>query len=325
MRDVHLQDIVTINSMVQLARYTLYPLILGGSVVAAQWLSTVFSPAWALNIVTLSVALLLLLLEVLMPYRLRWRPTHRELSTDLSYLGLSLLVLLAVGPVMSAFAFSALWLSAQFDVGLWPHTLPISVQVVLACVVYELASYIFHRLSHTTRLWRLHAVHHSAEQLYWLNSLRNHPLDYFLAIVVTGAPLIVLGCGKEVLALVSVLGIVNMFLQHTNADLRTGFLDWVFVTPTIHRWHHSNLCEQQQCNLGSILVLWDILFRSRLAPVGETSPELVGNGIGTRYPQTLLQQLASPFRDSLWRPSPHDSQPAPTHAPATGASDSRLG
>ncbi len=55
-------------------------------------------------------------------------------------------------------------------------------------IVSEFGSYWAHRLMHERPLlWRLHAVHHSAERLYWLNAGRFHPLDTAMQYVVTRA------------------------------------------------------------------------------------------------------------------------------------------
>ena len=50
-------------------------------------------------------------------------------------------------------------------------------------------------------LWRLHALHHSSEQLYVLSSGRNHPVHTALTSLLQIVPLALLGAGPEVLAL----------------------------------------------------------------------------------------------------------------------------
>ena len=54
---------------------------------------------------------------------------------------------------------------------LWPHGWPIWVQAVLMVLVVDFLRYWLHRAAHENdTLWRLHSVHHSVEQLYWLNT-----------------------------------------------------------------------------------------------------------------------------------------------------------
>ena len=173
--------------------------------------------------------------------------------------------------------------------------------------MYELGSYGLHHLSHHTRLWRLHSVHHSVRRLHGLNSIRSHPIDFLFAVATTSGPLLLLGIDERLFAQVTVLGTVNMWLQHANADLKTGWLDWLFVTPNLHRWHHSRRLHEQQRNLGAILIVWDIVFGTRLAPPDRAPPEDVGPGHAAPYPDTFLAQLAAPFRTALWQPPPPPS------------------
>ena len=61
---------------------------------------------------------------------------------------------------------------------LWPHTWPIWTQALLMILVVDFLSYWLHRAAHQSdALWRLHSVHHSVEQMYWLNTARFHLLE----------------------------------------------------------------------------------------------------------------------------------------------------
>lgn len=282
------------------ARLAIYPAILGGSVLSVVLLSGRLGPVWAMNTVNAAAAAVIVAAERVLPYRRRWGESRGDLGTDLAYAALSVVGLLLATPLIAAFAAAAMWLAGVAGVELWPTRWPLAAQLPLALLLYELGSYGFHHLSHHTRLWRLHAVHHSSRRLYWFNSLRSHPIDYVLAVATTSGPLLLLGAGAELFALVTVFGVVNMWLQHANIDARTGVLDWIFVTPRIHRWHHSQAMREQQCNLGAILIVWDVVFGSRLAPADREPPEDVGPGVAA-YPDTFLAQLASPFRRRMWR------------------------
>jgi ornithine lipid hydroxylase len=286
----------------RLLRRTLYPGILGGSLLAVTLLFDRLGPVWATSLVNVAAGLCIVAAELTLTYRPRWRRGHGDLPTDLCYLALSAVAaLVAAGPLMAGLASLALWLQAQVGSTIWPRHWPAAVQLPLALLVYELGSYGFHHLSHHTRLWRLHSVHHSVRRLYGLNSIRSHPIDFLFAVITTSGPLLLLGIDERLFAQVTVLGTVNMWLQHANADLETGFLDWVFVTPNVHRWHHSRRLDEQQRNLGAVLLVWDVVFGTRLAPPDRAPPEDVGPGHFARYPDTFLAQLAAPFRPALWR------------------------
>jgi sterol desaturase/sphingolipid hydroxylase (fatty acid hydroxylase superfamily) len=133
--------------------------------------------------------------------------------------------------------------------------------------------------------------------------MRSHPIDYVAAVATTSGPLLVLGIGDQAFAVVTVIGVTNMMIQHTNADMRTGFLDWIFITPAMHRWHHSTLAKEQQRNLGANLIVFDLLFRSRMAPADREPPVAVGPGTPGPFPGRFVGQLAAPVAASVWHPN----------------------
>ncbi|WP_438893785.1 sterol desaturase family protein, partial [Bacillus cereus group sp. BC251] len=52
----------------------------------------------------------------------------------------------------------------------WPASLPIWLQLLIVGLVIDFGLWLMHYLSHQKRfLWKLHALHHSSERLYWLN------------------------------------------------------------------------------------------------------------------------------------------------------------
>jgi len=83
-------------------------------------------------------------------------------------------------------------------------------QVLLASVVREFFDYWAHRSMHEFDwLWRLHATHHSAPRVHWLNATRAHPGEIaFRFCFVWVLPLAVLGVPPKVLALATVAAVV---------------------------------------------------------------------------------------------------------------------
>jgi sterol desaturase/sphingolipid hydroxylase (fatty acid hydroxylase superfamily) len=140
-------------------------------------------------------------------------------------------------------------------------------------------------------VWRFHAVHHSLPRLYWLNAGYFHPVDAVLNYALEVIPLILLGAPRQLLALYAVLTAVNGMLKHSNIDLRTGALSWIFSTPELHRWHHSPDPAEGNTNYGSNLVVWDVVFRTRHLPPRRPPAEIRG----ARVPDGYLGQLAYPL------------------------------
>ncbi len=244
----------------------------------------------------LAAAALIALLERLMPYEPSWNRSRGDVRTDLLHM---LFSTVAIPEVIRALMFGALaalglWLADRAGLGLWPTQWGLVPQLILALVVSEFGQYWMHRWMHTTSLlWRLHAVHHSAERLYWLNAGRFHPLDTFCNFTLQAGPLIILGCPGEVVALFAMFTGIHGLFQHGNLDIRLGPLNWFFSMAELHRWHHSRVIEESNSNYGANIILWDIVFGTRLLLDAEPPREPGFEGI-ERFPSGYLAQLASP-------------------------------
>jgi sterol desaturase/sphingolipid hydroxylase (fatty acid hydroxylase superfamily) len=242
---------------------------------------------------------LVAVLERLHPYRFEWNRAAGDVRTDVLHL-------LVTGPGSNALfeamfrgvaLSAAMWLSARHGVHLWPDAWSPVAQLFLALLVAELGHYWFHRLSHENPwVWRLHATHHSAPRLYWLNATRFHPLDLFCLITSQTVPLVLLGPPPRTFLMYTLFAVVYGQLQHCNIDVRTGAIDWLFSTPGLHRWHHSTDPREGNANYGAILITWDIIFGTLFRPVDRAFDGRVGIGMLPNFPSGYLAQLASPFR-----------------------------
>ena len=242
---------------------------------------------------------LVAVLELAFPSRADWRRPHGDVRTDALHLALT-------GPAAStvhetlvhgALATVGVWVAGRLGVGLWPVAWPAAAQLALALLIAELGHYWFHRVSHENALvWRLHATHHSARRLYWLNATRFHPFDLFGLIACQSGPLFVLGAPPRALLTYAIFTVAYGQMQHCNVALRTPRLvDRIFSTPGVHRWHHSIDAAVGNHNYGAVLSIWDLVFGTYLRP-----PEPFAGPVGIAdlpaFPTRYLAQLASPFR-----------------------------
>jgi sterol desaturase/sphingolipid hydroxylase (fatty acid hydroxylase superfamily) len=238
-------------------------------------------------------------LERIFPHRAEWRRSHGDVRTDVLHLLLTgaiaqaLVAAAALGPLS---LLSAAVAEAAGGV-LWPTGWPMLAQLALAVVLGELGHYAFHRLSHESPLvWRLHAAHHSPQRLYWLNATRFHVLDLALIISFESLPLALLGAGAPVLAPYFVFRAIYGQLQHCNVDMPTPrWLDWLWSSPNVHRWHHSTQSSEGNHNYGAVLNLWDHVFRSFWRPDAPFAGP-VGIGQLPRFPSGWFAQQLAPFR-----------------------------
>lgn len=176
----------------------------------------------------------------------------------------------------------------------WATVLPKPAQVLLVIFFGDFFAYWQHRLFHGRRLWKFHAVHHAAERLDWLSSVRVHPVNEVLGRLLQLIPLFLLGFDPRVLAAyVPVLTLYALFV-HANVPWDFGPLRFVIATPRFHRWHHTSEEEGLDKNFGGLLPFWDLVFGTFYMPAGR-QPAKFGVA-GDPPPEGLFAQLAYPFR-----------------------------
>lgn len=278
--------------MRSLIRYAAYPLIAGGAAALLLALASAGVTYWpAFPLVVLAGLGLVAILERTNPYEPDWNRDH-DGDTRADVLHWLVSYLLIQSGVAIAFGLRA-WMPEGW--ALWPSQAPMWAQVLLAGLILDLTLYTMHRASHANAfLWRLHAIHHSAERLYWLNGGRRHPLS---ALVLAGPGLTVLFLlGATPIAVGAWLSFMSVHLafQHANLDYRLGPARHVLSVAEMHRWHHKRDFEDAQVNFGEVLLIWDWLFGSyHDAPRSPGKSEI---GLQDRtVPTSYWSQLLWPF------------------------------
>ncbi|MDG2305447.1 MAG: sterol desaturase family protein [Candidatus Binatia bacterium] len=273
---------------------------------AGVWDGFVIAGPFALAVAAIHVA------ERFAPYRREWNEEHGDSVTDWYHVLFSGVVaseIYRVGFGVLLLPVAA-WIVEWRGSTIWPSDAPVAVRLALAALLAEFGYYWAHRLGHRVRLfWRAHATHHSPERLYGLNFLRDHPFGLLLLYVGLFVPLTVLGCDRHTITLLLLFSVVHGLFQHCNIALRLGPLNWIFSSPPLHRWHHSEVTAEAQHNYGANLIVWDILFRTRFLPERE-SVRVVGiDGIDD-FPKDYLGQMKVPFVLSGLEGAPEAQRPA---------------
>jgi sterol desaturase/sphingolipid hydroxylase (fatty acid hydroxylase superfamily) len=185
---------------------------------------------------------------------------------------------------------------------------PVWLQVAVVLVSVSLFRYWMHRLQHTLPfLWEFHSYHHRVTDLQASNTFVSHPIDFALRNVVIFLVLGVVGFNPFVLLVAVPATNISGTFSHCGGDVKGGFLSYLFVTPEVHRWHHSaNVPEGYgySCNYGVEFSFWDIIFGTFYLPrkdgVAE-QPERIGYpGGGLPDEGNYLKLLLAPL--GLYRP-----------------------
>ena len=249
---------------------------LGGREVLYFNLSYVWIVAW------------LFLLESSAPYRPSWRKPDGQLGPDLAHtiLNKGLVQLL----IVQLIALGVVGANSNSPVA----TLPMPIQVIIGLVISEIGLYCAHRLEHQwPLLWRCHAVHHSVKKLWLVNTGRFHFIDSLASVLATVPFLLISGISMDAIVWVSAITAYIGILTHCNVDMECGWLNYIFNTPNLHRWHHSTDREVGNTNYGENLVLWDMLFGTYLY---KKNCDIADIGIAEIMPLRFVGQLTLPFR-----------------------------
>jgi len=182
---------------------------------------------------------------------------------------------------------------------------PIWLQVPVIWVVVSFFRYWMHRWQHSNEfLWKLHSYHHRVTDLKATNTFVSHPLDYALRNVVVYVVLGLVGFAPLALLIaLPALAIPGIF-SHCGAELKAGALSRWFVTPEVHRWHHSAVVPEghrYSVNYSVELSFWDRLFGTFYLPVKDgqaEQPEHVGHPDGTADEPNYIKLVLAPL--GLW-------------------------
>lgn len=210
----------------------------------------------------LGAFIILALLEWQWPKRaLEQKKTKRWLN-NISLIVTSTLI---VRVIMPTAAVGAAYLAEQHHLGFFNHSdIPFWLQMVIVFIVLDLSVYLQHVFFHVMPImWRFHRVHHSDLDCDVTTGVRFHPVEILLSIIIKIA--LILLWGAPVLAVIlfeMVLNFMSMF-THSNIRLNEHFecvLRWFFVTPDMHRVHHSVKENETNSNFAFHISIWDRIF-----------------------------------------------------------------
>lgn len=273
-------------------RWGSYPVVFGGSALAIVYTLYAGLPYWPLvPAISIAGVLAVAILERLRPFRAAWLADHGDTKTDIAHTVVNVAII----------QLTAVWIAKLGDfvpvhLRLFPVQWPLWSQLLLVAAVLDLGLYAMHRVSHSVLwLWRLHAPHHSAERLYWLNGERRHPLHAALMAAPGLVVLFQMGTPSQLVAAWLAILIVHLAFQHSNLDYSLGPVRHLIGVAETHRWHHKRDFEDAQVNFGEFSMIWDRAFGTYFDGRDQLGDEAVGLR-EKHYPQGYWGQLVHPFK-----------------------------
>ncbi len=152
------------------------------------------------------------------------------------------------------------------------NDLPIWLQWLIGFVFWDFCFYWFHRIHHYfSLLWAVHVVHHQGEHFNlslglrnsWYSQLTSFP--FFIGLAIIGIP-------AHIYLVVSSIQYFIQFYNHNHLVKKSGWLEYIMITPSHHRVHHGQNDPYIDKNFGGTFVFWDKMF-------GTFQPELSHNPV----------------------------------------------
>lgn len=235
-----------------------------------------------LSLITINL-IILWCLEWIIPFKDKWRMDKKGLVENLKYFGLGA-VADSIGKNLAILIAMKLT-SGRVD-------FPLYYSVPMAVIAMEFFGYWVHRATHQEGfLWKVHAIHHTPDQIFTWNNNKMHPLNIILLKFGRLSSLIVIGFSPETIFLASVFGLLQNYISHVNADIKGGFFCYLIATPELHRLHHSSN-KREALNYSAVIPYWDMLFgtflyKENVKSIGVTNPD--------EYPSGVINEILFPF------------------------------
>jgi len=214
--------------------------------------------------------ILLLVIEKNNPYRQFPQKIYKEsfVTNTTAFLvnNLILTVLRASSLFLIAQQFASYGLLSGIDNG--------PVKWLLAFAFFDLAIYLWHVASHKYEyLWRFHKVHHSDKGFNVSTGFRFHVFDLLLEIIYKCIFVVVIGVNAYLVLSIEIIELFFILFHHANIRVpNEELISQVFITPSLHRTHHSTLRKEHDSNYGIVFSIWDRIFGTRK----ERVPEYIG-------------------------------------------------
>lgn len=158
------------------------------------------------------------------------------------------------------------WVVAHhFGILQWLPDMPLWLFVIVGLLLLDLiGAYFIHWAEHRVKwMWRFHLVHHTDPNVDTTTANRHHPGESVFRFVFTALGVIVAGAPIYLVLLYQSLSAVLSQFNHANIRFPArldALLNWVIVTPAMHRVHHHHTLPYTDTNYGNIFSIWDRLF-----------------------------------------------------------------
>lgn len=159
--------------------------------------------------------------------------------------------------VMVAFYDLFVWVYENYALFDIPNVWYMWVFLLLAA---DFVWYWYHRLGHEINIfWAAHIVHHQSEEFNLSAAARITTIQAMIRTVFWCA-LPLLGFQPMMVMVILVVHGMYSFFTHTQVIKAPKWLEYIFITPSLHGVHHASDEKYLDKNYGDVFVFWDKMF-----------------------------------------------------------------
>jgi sterol desaturase/sphingolipid hydroxylase (fatty acid hydroxylase superfamily) len=157
-------------------------------------------------------------------------------------------------------------ITTKYNLGIFHwFAVPTPLMVICSIIFLDLwAGYFVHYLFHRYGwLWKLHSVHHSDDLVDVTTAFRQHPVESVIRVSFHLSGMVIIGAPLWVLLIYLTISTLYAQFEHANIQLPVKIdklLQYIIVTPNMHKVHHSKYQRETDSNYSNILSIWDRLF-----------------------------------------------------------------
>ncbi len=198
------------------------------------------------------------LLEFAVPFFAARQDRGRRFA-NLAFTGLGFLTNWALASTAAILALS-LRPAGLLSVTAWSPT----ARILLGVVLLDFSiGYLSHRTLHASPLlWRFHRIHHCDDFVDVTTTYRTHPVETCWRFLFSVVPVWLVGIPAQAVLIQRLLQTAFGIIEHSNVRLPRQVdrvLSVLFVTPNLHKIHHSRLLSETNSNYANVLTAWDRL------------------------------------------------------------------
>lgn len=141
---------------------------------------------------------------------------------------------------------------------------PFWVSAIIGFLAIDFGRYLHHYLLHRVPfLWRMHRIHHADQDYDFTVGLRFHPFEGLFVIIFAFGVIALVGPPPIAVLVAEVAIAVSGLVIHANGRTPRWvekYVRMVFVTPDMHRVHHSVVRAEHNSNFSGLHSFWDKIF-----------------------------------------------------------------